>query len=78
MYQVAASLSEGAIILWIVGIIRNRAVESVALLDMLQSFHVLRFLDVRMPPNLNQFLEGFQYAFMMFLPSGFEKKLTKL
>lgn len=78
MYQVAASLSEGAIILWIAGILRNRAIEAVALLDLLQCFHLLRYLEIRMPPNLNQFLEGFQYAFMMFLPSGFDKKVSKL
>lgn len=56
MYQASSSLAEGAIILWLVGLIRNRGVESVFLLDLFQRFFVMCFLNVRYPPNLGQFL----------------------
>lgn len=69
MYQVSSSMSEGAIILWLVGLIRNRGVESVYLLDLFQRFFVVCFLNVQYPPNLGQFLEGFRFSVFSFLPT---------
>jgi len=69
MYQASSSMSEGAIILWLVGLVRNRGVESVYLLDLFQRFFVVCFLSVRYPPNLGQFMEGFRYSMFGFLPT---------
>lgn len=68
MYEIASSLGQGAMILWLIGIIRNRGVESVNMLELLQNLYVLCFIQIDYAPNLGQFLEGFNVAAFEFLP----------
>jgi hypothetical protein len=68
MYEIASSLGQGAVILWLVGIIRNRGIESLNMLELLQNLYVLCFLQIDYAPNLGQFLEGFKVSAFEFLP----------
>lgn len=65
--QMSQSVGLGAIIFWLLAAIRNLKSTSLAFLASLQWLHSLSLLDIHLPPNLAQFLEGFKYANFFFI-----------
>jgi hypothetical protein len=63
-YQIAQSISYGALVIWFFSLLKNIKSTSMLLLVNLQWLFSLSFLSGKsnFSPNFNQFLEGFKTA----------------
>ena len=74
LMQISHSICWVAIIIWIFSFMRNKKVHSLLLISNIQFIYTLSILENNFPPNLNQFLEGFQLSMFIF---GFETELIQ-
>lgn len=64
--QISLSVCIGALIFWVLAVLKNLKATSLAFIITLQWLHSLSLLDLTHAPNLGQFLEGFKFANLFF------------
>jgi hypothetical protein len=65
------------ILLLLINMCVNRGYLVYPMLDYYQLLFILLFLDVDYPPTINNFLHGFRYAHLLFLPQIFHTPSTQ-
>lgn len=66
LMQMAQSVCVGALIFWLLAVLKNLKATSLTFFCTLQWLHSLSLIDITLPPNIGQFLEGFRFANLFF------------
>lgn len=76
--QMSQSVCVGALIFWLLAILKNLKATSLTFVITLQWLYSLSFVETFHAPNFGQFLEGFRFANLFFSAYAFESSLWTL
>jgi hypothetical protein len=70
LMQLAMSVCMGALMLWLLAVLKNLRCTSLVFVSTLQWLHSLSLMEYVLPPNIGQFLEGLKLANLFFGSPG--------